>query len=371
MEKKHYYWLDLLRFLSALIVVVAHCRANFFEIFGNLEPASKTIYGKMFYFLTSFSDDAVLVFFILSGFLVGGKILESISIGKPVSPGDFAIKRGVRIGVPLVGSVLFIVLVDKMIGANTSWGGILCNALSLQCIFSEFNSMGGPLWTMPYIVWNYVLLYSIVLLSHKRFTVSGTIVLALVLLVFSLTYDGKSTYMYFFVLLGILAYVISKRPLPNYFVLLCVFVAIATAVLTKFAKPSISREASFLSTLNVPMLQVLETVSIAVLIGKLVTITPKGKFFILLNKYSTRLAVFSYSLYLIHYQLIRLMAWGGFPKSKTIDGYALVLFIIEICICILGGYVFYLCIEKHTGRMQRTMVSFWGRLGHRQSNNCY
>lgn len=120
MEKKHYYWLDLLRFLSALIVVIAHCRANFFEIFGNLETASKTIYVKMFYFLTSFSDDAVLVFFILSGFLVGGKILESISIRRPVSPGEFAIKRSVRIGLPLVGSVLFIVLVDNVIGANTS-----------------------------------------------------------------------------------------------------------------------------------------------------------------------------------------------------------------------------------------------------------
>jgi hypothetical protein len=367
MEKKHYYWLDLLRFLSALIVVIAHCRANFFEIFGNLETASKTIYVKMFYFLTSFSDDAVLVFFILSGFLVGGKILESISIRRPVSPGEFAIKRSVRIGLPLVGSVLFIVLVDNVIGANTSWEGILCNALSLQCIFSEFNSMGGPLWTMPYIVWNYVLLYSIVLLSHKRYTVSGTIVLALVLLVFSLTYGGKSTYMYFFVLLGTLAYVISQRSLPKLFVFLCAFVAIAAAVLTKFAKPSISREASFLSTLNVPMLQVLETMSIAILIGKLVTITPRGKFFILLNKYSTKLAVFSYSLYLIHYQLIRLMTWVGFPKLKSIDSCALVLFISEVCLCILGGYLFYLCIEKHTGRMQRTMVSFWRKLDHRQS----
>ena len=354
MHKKHYCWLDLLRFLSALWVVLAHCRANFFEIYAHLDRGSQNFSTKIFYFITSFSDDAVLLFFILSGFLVGGQTLEKLINRQDVSAREFAMSRMIRICFPLFASVLLIPVVDLVLGVEPSWKGVFYNLLSLQNIRTEYVGMGGPLWTMPYIVWSYFLLYAFILLSKTstREIVLGTIVLSVVLGVFTLSDGGGGTYKFLLIFLGVLAYVISKYDLPNFFSFISVIVVLITAVLTKFAKPSISREASFLSDLSVPLLQVLETVFLAVLVGQIVRKVPVGKFAQWLNDKSARVSVFSYSLYLIHFQVIRLMGWAGFPKARSVDLGSVSLFAIEVCICIFFGYIFYLCVEKHTLRLR-------------------
>ena len=354
MLKKHYCWLDLLRFLSALWVVLAHCRANFFEIYAHLDRGSQNLFTKIFYFITSFSDDAVLLFFILSGFLVGGQTLEKLTNRLNISAREFVMSRMIRICFPLFASVLLIPVVDWVLGVDTSWMGVSYNLLSLQNIRTEYVGMGGPLWTMPYIVWSYFLLYAFILLSKAstREIILGTIVLSVVLVVCALSDGGGGTYKFLLIFLGVLAYIISKYDLPKIFLLISVGVVLTTAVLTKFAKPSISREASFLSDLSVPLLQVLETVFLAVLVGQVVRKVPKGKFAQWVNNKSALVSVFSYSLYLIHFQVIRLMGWAGFPNAKSVDLGSVSLFVIEVLICIFFGYIFYLCVEKHTPRLR-------------------
>lgn len=354
MHKKHYCWLDLLRFLSALWVVLAHCRANFFEIYAHLDRGSQNLFTKVFYFITSFSDDAVLLFFILSGFLVGGQTLEKLINRKDVSPREFALSRITRICFPLFVSILLIPVVDCALGVDTSWMGICYNLLSLQNIRTEYVGMGGPLWTMPYIVWSYFLLYAFILLSKvsTREIILGTVVLSVVLGVFTLSNGGGGTYKFLLIFLGVLAYLISKYDLPKSFSFISISVVLITAVLTKFAKPSISREATFLSDLSVPLLQVLETLFLAVLVGQIVRKIPKGKFAQWVNNKSARVSVFSYSLYLVHFQVIRLMGWAGFSKAKSVNFESVSLFVIEVFICIFFGYIFYLCVEKHTLRVR-------------------
>lgn len=354
MQKKYYYWLDLLRFLSALLVVVAHCRANFFEVYAHLEPGSQTLFTKIFYFATSFSDDAVLLFFILSGFLVGGQTLERIISKENLSASEFAVSRIVRIGLPLFVSVIFIAVTDFALDVETSWEGILYNLFSLQNIWGEYAAMGGPLWTMPYIVWSYVLLYAFILLAKTscRNKVLGIIVLCVVLVVFTESDDGKGAYKFLLILLGVLAYYLSKQSLPKVTLYFSANVVLLTAVLTKFAKPSISRDPSFVSELSVPLLQIVETVFLAVLVGQIVRRTPRSKISHWINAKSSKLAAFSYSLFLIHFQVIRLLAGMGFPRIVSINLNSMVLFLVEIFICIFCGYLFYWCVERHTNRIR-------------------
>ena len=99
-EKEHLHWLDWLRFTAALMVVMVHARgANWVE-WGRLEETSRTKLVAVFFALTRTGSEWVTVFFVLSGFLVGGKVLERVAKGT-FDLRVYAIDRFSRIWVPL------------------------------------------------------------------------------------------------------------------------------------------------------------------------------------------------------------------------------------------------------------------------------
>ena len=69
-------FLDFIRWMAALLVVLQHIRYLWFAEYADIQ--NKTILFKLFYFLTGFGSEAVMVFFVLSGFLVGGGGLKKI-----------------------------------------------------------------------------------------------------------------------------------------------------------------------------------------------------------------------------------------------------------------------------------------------------
>lgn len=97
----HYYWLDLLRFLAAFAVLGCHFRGALFVEYANLTHEYQNPVVFLFYFLTRFGFEAVLVFFVLSGFLVGGKVIQRLVEGS-FKARDYAIDRFVRIMLPLI-----------------------------------------------------------------------------------------------------------------------------------------------------------------------------------------------------------------------------------------------------------------------------
>jgi len=62
--------LDMARWISAFLVVLHHFRNNLFV--GWEQLADKTIFAKVFYFVSLLGHESVMVFFVLSGFFVGG-----------------------------------------------------------------------------------------------------------------------------------------------------------------------------------------------------------------------------------------------------------------------------------------------------------
>jgi peptidoglycan/LPS O-acetylase OafA/YrhL len=68
--------LDLLRGSAAFLVLSGHLRSYIFQSYGELAQESLPV--KAFYFGTGLGHQAVIIFFALSGFLVGGKALEDI-----------------------------------------------------------------------------------------------------------------------------------------------------------------------------------------------------------------------------------------------------------------------------------------------------
>src|SRR5438093_211100 len=72
-------FLDLLRGLSALAVMVGHLRGLFFVSFGDVQ--APTLLVSIVYFLTSLGHEAVIVFFVLSGYFIAGNVLRSLADG--------------------------------------------------------------------------------------------------------------------------------------------------------------------------------------------------------------------------------------------------------------------------------------------------
>jgi len=68
--------LNFLRWFAALMVVVGHLRSFLFVEYNLVEH--KTIFIKLFYFITGFGHQAVIIFFMISGYLVGGGSFEKI-----------------------------------------------------------------------------------------------------------------------------------------------------------------------------------------------------------------------------------------------------------------------------------------------------
>ena len=168
--------LDMLRGLAAWAVMWGHLRALFFVDFQHLECGSLPL--SVLYFFTGFGNQAVMVFFVLSGFLISSAI-----IGRRVSGTwswhDYAIDRASRLYVVLIPGLLFGLLWDKMgsvlfafkhiysqpidgfgsaiAQSQLTFGTFLGNLFFLQSILCPTFGSNGPLWSLANEFWYYVL----------------------------------------------------------------------------------------------------------------------------------------------------------------------------------------------------------------------
>lgn len=170
--------LDLVRGLSALAVLLAHVRA--FTLCGMGEVTHPGLMVKAFYFCTGIHHQAVLVFFVLSGYFVGGSVLQSMG-GKGFSTSRYALARLSRLWTVLVPALILTLCAD-FVGVRENpgayhgtlhdvfssgptnasparWDGMTFfgNLFFLQTIATSVYGTNGPLWSLANEFWYYVL----------------------------------------------------------------------------------------------------------------------------------------------------------------------------------------------------------------------
>ena len=184
-RKVHNAWLDWLRFFAALEVVLTHARTILFVEYAQLEPQSQTIAVAAWAAMTRLGYEAVIIFFVLSGFLVGGRALE-LALSRRFSLTDYLIDRVVRIMVPLSGAVVLSVAVASWIGVSLEPAEVVGNWLSLQGAFVDVLPINSPFWTLSYEVWFYVLGGAVAfMLSRRTFSFFAALVLAAAGIIFA------------------------------------------------------------------------------------------------------------------------------------------------------------------------------------------
>ncbi len=189
-------FLDSFRGLAALYVVIGHARWLLWEGFsgGYLQhPEEYSVIGKIlvyFFSVFKFGHEAVLFFFVLSGFVIHLNYSEKLNTlsNKVKNAGLFLFKRFNRIYPALIISILITVICDyignyqyEALYSNQSLYSNINNNLTfdysiktLLTTILNLSNLGfpvfgsnGPLWSLAYEWWFYVL-YPILFFQWKN-----------------------------------------------------------------------------------------------------------------------------------------------------------------------------------------------------------
>ncbi|MCB9734366.1 MAG: acyltransferase [Deltaproteobacteria bacterium] len=172
--------LDAVRALAAFVVLIGHARNLFVVDYPELLAAggrpSAPLYG--FYFVTSLGHQAVLVFFVLSGFFIGQAVLSRHAPGSRWSWSHYLVDRVSRLYVVLLPALALTLLWDHLgatampslydgsypanilnFAADTRHDAatFLANATFLQTITAPPLGTNGALWSLANELWYYLL----------------------------------------------------------------------------------------------------------------------------------------------------------------------------------------------------------------------
>ena len=164
--------------MAALLVCTEHLRAFLIVHYG--ETKLHGLGEHLFYFSTGLGHQAVMIFFVLSGYFVGGSVAGAYQMGK-WSWLKYAIRRLSRLWIVLLPALMLTLIWDmagrNLVGAgyNGAFHGLyssgpsthapadlrpvtfLGNALFLQTILVSPLGTNGPLWSLANEFWYYLL----------------------------------------------------------------------------------------------------------------------------------------------------------------------------------------------------------------------
>ena len=349
--KLRFYWLDLLRFVSALAVVLGHVRGLSFVQFGDLPESQKSIAVMIFFALTRLGHEAVIVFFVLSGFLVGGPNLEKVRM-KSFQPASYTIDRFTRIMPPLFGALIFTAAVQTIAGKPVNWLHFVGNLFAFQEIWVPVFGENAPLWSLSYEMWFYVLIWAVGSYVLRRFFRAIPAALIIFIIVIFTYLDPVYFVCWLFGTFSY-AYRPKKKSLGFLFVSLMVLLYGIFAFQIRSESKSISVEILTYLVPSAEFAKLLVAAGAALLIQQLVLMVPKAPAAIALDRLGAKLAVFSYTLYLIHFPAMQLAAFLFHLNPATqLEMSSISRFLWIATSCLVCAYLMYLLFEKRTAEMR-------------------
>jgi len=364
LPKEHYAWLDWLRFGAALAVVVCHVRGGHWMDYGHLAEEGKGILTTVFFAVTRPNFEPVVVFFVLSGFLVGGKVIERLMSGS-FSPGAYALDRFSRIYLPLIPAVILSVAVAWWIGRPSTFPVIVGNIASLQGVAVRTLPANGPLWSLSYEVWFYViagaLAATFALVGRARLVALAILAVALVI------YSHLAAALLFCWLLGAAAFPLRKISMPLGVLILAFLLFVLGAGVSQAAMISQSVKLPDLPLPDRYTSAMVMSAGLAVLLAWLASRPVRTGASRRIQAVGTYLAGFSYTLYLTHYPLLAL--WNHYypQRATVIEGNSLLLFVSKIAGCMAVAWVLYLPFEARTAELRRWLRRKTARGGRRKA----
>lgn len=357
----HWPLLDCLRATAALLVLFAHTR---FFYFLNIDFANQpNVFLKLFYFITALGHEAVVIFFVLSGFLIGGSLTDSMIRGGFDLP-RYLIARFVRIfivyfpaliitqGVFLIGSLLLSDPGDEpLIGhQQLDFGGVsqaICFLSGLQGFSCASWEQNPVLWSLGYEWALYLFAPAIIqLIVWKAAPSLRLLAIALVCAIAATVchYPIEAVFWFGAWFLGAGSYrILHARLVPLPMGLVGAFLIVAGMALRHIDATSET------------------TTDMIVAAGAAIAIACRPMIeFPLAPRFFGWVAGFSYTLYAIHsplvFLIVTLFRKNGIPSDVPPSPAPFMEFGVTIAICLLSAFLVSLVTERKTGQIRAVML---------------
>jgi peptidoglycan/LPS O-acetylase OafA/YrhL len=348
-------FLYLLRWVSALVVVVGHARMSGRIIIGENDSS---LLRAVYHYLASHSHAAVIVFFVLSGYVIAHSCDKKLARENGYSFRDYFLDRWSRIYSVLLPALLLTLSLDLL--GNLLWPTIyhyealfpqshlllrfLINLTSLQGIWgfrAQFGS-DSALWSIGYEFFYYMLFGVIIWrkqLFRKQWIFGGTVILMMLAI-------GPTVVSYSLIwLLGVAGYKIaSRRPVScSGWVALAVIAAV-------FAS---NHYLEYRKVLGLP--EYLRDLLFAIPLTLLITLDfPMPKLSPVVTRFNKQMADFSYSLYAYHLPIMYFFyATVAHTGLRTVSLFLQGIIITMVCLAASRG-LYYISEEK------RLIFRKWG-----------
>ena len=350
-------FLDLSRAIAALLVLIGYI---YIVIFTSTQKVELFSFQKILEFFGSFGHQAVMVFFVLSGFLVSKSAIKALNENNLKK---YTINRVVRLHIVLIPALILTFFMDyiltvlfkeyiedsviKMIEDRTSFSTFFGNILFLQDIFVPRFGSNGPLWSLANEFWYYILFPLLILLLKPLSTIRKLIVF-LITTVILVILPTSIIKLFTIWLIGAAVWLIKKpiikKPLTA---IIIFFITFFSSYIDFFHRSPFG----FISDVTI-------AISFALIINSLMfyskidtssTLKNIGHFF----------ADFSYSLYLLHFPLLlvlnALLAKMGIYNININSFQGVIIFFSIIFIIYTYSYFVYFFTEKNTLKLQHLL----------------
>lgn len=363
--------LNIIRSISALLVILGHVRILFFEDYAT---APHTPLMSLLYSVTSLGGEAVIVFFVLSGYWVGGGTIAKLRRGS-FQWGTYAGSRLTRLWIVLLPALLLTLIVDQAgramfsgadIYAHTAdYAGVpetpsyslltfLGNMVFTQSIHVSEYGLNKPLWSLAYEFWYYLMFPSILTAlwkgGSKRLRVGGAL-----LFVIGAVISGPAVLVLFPAWLVGAVVSAYKAPISQYLSQLpgrmIATIQLALVVVTLGAMVA-NRGIRFPLQTGAWIIAILAGCMILSFADSIDAKRVYGRFLSSLSQ----TAHFSYSLYAIHMPIVAILAAAIVPRVDArwpMDTTHIAMGLVIVALLGVIAYFFAFSTEQRTEAMRR------------------
>jgi peptidoglycan/LPS O-acetylase OafA/YrhL len=376
--------LDLLRAIAALEVLISHIRSLYFVDYNEIKNQSNLLI-KGFYFFTGFAHQAVIVFFVLSGLLIGNSVIKSFKQQR-FTWKSYLIARLSRLWIVLIPALMLGLTWDLTgnflsqgkslvylgnLGTNMlrepvtntiSLDIFLSNLFFLQSIYIwlplgsnqlfSIPTLGsnGALWSLSHEFWYYIAFPVIILLFLNLKKIPNFIHYMTILLVLLFTLSMRSDPGFLVWLFGC-----SISLIPNKINLSKQYQSFSLSAALTFAIITLVAIKQNLTDSNADIILALAFSILIVVLSWQHGFTNENN---IINKLTLWFSEFSYTIYLTHIPflvfvlslVVKHERWQPDPKHLF---YGFVVFIITI----IYSRIIYFFTEKNTSKLRNYVQS--------------